>query len=259
MARGPSLIPQRVKNTGVDLLVAGLFLGGGVLALGYANKRFGILDKIIGGAGSLGFGIGQATGKGLSSIPQGLFSGLTGIDLSKANDIRKTVIGGGSVGQTSTPAAAASYTQDKDGKVTITDSQGNIIPTAYGDSGENQNFFASLITAIEKNPQATAEIGQADTRNLTSGKTFKTFTDLFKDIQAAPTGGATPKAPLDVAKIIKQAGQRLTAAQVQATNKKTPQRNLGFGGYGSAIVQESTLQALIAANAKRYPQYFKVA
>jgi len=29
MARGPSLIPQRVKNTGLDLTIAALLFGGG--------------------------------------------------------------------------------------------------------------------------------------------------------------------------------------------------------------------------------------
>ena len=248
MARGPSLIPQRVKNTGLDLTVAALLFGGGILAVGYLNKRFGILDKFVSGVGSLGFKIGEATAVGLGSIPTGLSTGARNFSIAQG--------GTGQIG--STWDIAVQNLKDNLGignKPTVNNS-GDIIPNAYGEeSGSNQvqGGFAQLITALEKNPQADT------TRNLVSGKTFETFSSLFKDIQAAPAGGATPKAPLDVAKIIKQAGQRLTAAQVQATSAKTPARNKGFGGFGSAELQETNLQALIAANMKRYPQFFKVA
>ena len=243
MARGPSLIPQRVKNTGLDLTIAALLFGGGILAVGYLNKRFGILDKFVGGVGSLGFKIGEATAVGLGSIPTGLAIGAKNFSIEQG--------GTGKIGSTWDIAV-----QNLKDNLGIGGSPNDALPNAYGEeSGSNQiqGEFAQLITAIEKNPQADT------TRNLVSGETFKTFSSLFKDIQAAPAGGATPKAPLNVAAIIKQAGQRLTAAQVQATSAKTPSRNKGFGGFGSAELQETTLQALIAANAKRYPQYFKVA
>ena len=266
MARGPSLIPQRVKNTGLDLVIAGLFLGGGILFLGFANKRFGILDKIVSGAGSLGFKVGEATGLGLKNIPQGLYSGVTGIDLSKAvpgflKQPAEQSFLNEPAGTTS--GIPASYKQDASGNITVKDASGNILPQAFGETGENQNFFAALITAIEKNPEATADIGGANTRTLVSGQTFKTFQDLFKGIQAAPAGGATPKKPLDVAKIIQQTGQRLSQSSTMAQNKKITnkygtQKGPAFGGFGSAVAQESTMQALIAANAKRYPQWFKV-
>ena len=248
MARGPSLIPQRVKNTGLDLTIAALLFGGGILAVGYLNKRFGILDKFVGGVGSLGFKIGEATSIGLGSIPVGIATGAKNFSVASG--------GTGQIG--STWDIAVQNLKDNLGIGEKKDNSGNIIPNAYGDTGNNtstqkQGGFAELITAIEKNTQADT------TRNLTSGQTFKTFQDLFKDIQAAPAGGATPKAPLNVAAIIKQAGQRLTAAQVQATSSKTPSRNKGFGGFGSAELQETNLQALIAANAKKYSKWFKVA
>src|SRR3990167_3533400 len=130
MARGPSLIPQRVKNTGIDLLVAGLFLGGGILALGFANKRFGILDKLVSGASSLGFKVGQATGSGLAQIPQGLYSGATGIDLSKAvPGFLKGAAASSFINDTSIPGGGSglSYKQGPDGKTVVTDANGNII------------------------------------------------------------------------------------------------------------------------------------
>ena len=244
MAR-QSLIPGRIKNTGVDLVIAAAFIGGGILAVGFLNKRFGILDKFVQGVGSLGFKVGEATAVGLGSIPKGLVTGAQnysvqaggtgklGFDLETAFQNLKDNLSGGTAKDTPP-----------------------LIPNAYGEeSGNNQKQggFSELITAIEKNPI------EDTTRNLASGETFKTFQSLFKDIQPATNISSTPKQALDVAKIIKQAGQRLTAAQVQATSAKTPQRNLGFGGFGTANRQETTLQALIAANAKRYPQYFKVA
>ena len=244
MAR-QSLIPGRVKNTGIDLVIAAAFIGGGILAVGFLNKRFGILDKFVQGVGSLGFKVGEATAVGLGSIPKGLVTGAQnysvqaggtgklGLDFQTAFQNLKDNLSGGT--SKDTPP---------------------LIPNAYGEeSGNNQKQggFSELITAIEKNPI------EDTTRNLASGETFKTFQSLFKDIQPATNISSTPKQALDVAKIIKQAGQRLTAAQVQATSAKTPQRNLGFGGFGTANRQETTLQALIAANAKRYPQYFKVA
>ena len=248
MARGPSLIPSRVKNTGIDLTIAALMFGGGILAVGYLNKRFGILDKFVGGVGSLGFKIGEATAVGLGSIPTGIATGARNFSVQAG--------GTGQIG--STWDIAVQNLKDNLGLGGSSNNDGSLIPNAYGDTGNNtstqtQGGFAELITAIEKNPTADT------TRNLVSGRTFQTFTDLFKDIQPAAQGGATPKAPLNVAAIIKQAGQRLTAAQVQATSAKTPSRNLGFGGFGSAELQETNLQALIAANAKKYSKWFKVA
>lgn len=248
MARGPSLIPQRVKNTGIDLLLAGLFLGGGILALGYANKRFGILNKLVSGSGSLGFKLGESVGVGLGSIPGGLFKG--------ASEASMQVGGTGKIGTT----LEIAIQNLKDNLSVGTAS--NPLPNAYGETSGNsqkQGGFAELITAIEKNPEATAQLGSASTRNLASGATFRTFTDLFKDIQPATGISSTPKQPLNVANIIQQAGQRLTQSQIRATTqKKTGTQNPQFGGFSSANTQESTLQALIAANAKRYPQYFKV-
>jgi hypothetical protein len=74
MARS-SLIPGRVKNTGIDLLVAGVLFGGSLIALSYANKKFGILNKLVGGAASLGLAVGQAVGVGVGSIPTGIGQG----------------------------------------------------------------------------------------------------------------------------------------------------------------------------------------
>lgn len=249
---GSSLIPARVKGTGMDLLLAGLFLGGGILALGYANKRFGILSKLISGAGTLGTSIGQSVGLGLTNIPKGLVEGTAAafnnagsedpLGLKKAYNDWLISVG-----------------LAKPGDVKIT---GGVIPNAYGDTGPNTNQggFAELITAIEKNPQATADIAGANTRTLASGAAFNSFTDLFKGIQPATNISSTPKQPLNIANIIQQAGQRLSAAQVRATTQKTNTTvNPQFGGFGSAVLQESTLQALIAANAKKYPQFFKVA
>ena len=190
-----------------------------------------------------------------------MYSGVTGIDLSKAvPGFLKAPAEQSFLNEPSRPASSgvpASYTQDASGNVTVKDASGNILPSAFGDTGENQNFFGALITAIEKN-QITDT-----TRNLTSGTTFRNFADIFKDIQAAPAGGATPKAPLNVASIIKQAGQRLSQTSTLAQNKKITNRygtqtGTIFGGFASSNAQETTLQALIAANAKRYPQYFKV-
>ena len=249
MARGPSLIPQRVKNTGLDLTIAALLFGGGVLAVGYLNKRFGILNKFVSGVGTLGFKVGEATAVGLGSIPTGLATGAKNFSVASG--------GTGQIGSTWDIAV-----QNLKDNLGIGGNPTNSInPNAYGEqqgNNQQQGGFAELITAIEKNPQATAQLGEANTRNLTSGRTFKTFQDLFKDIQPATSTSATTTKPLNVAAIIKQAGQRLTQAQVQASNAKTPSRNKGFGGYGTAETQESTLQALIAANMKRYPQFFKV-
>ena len=253
MAR-QSLIPGRVKNTGIDLVIAATFIGGGILAVGFLNKRFGILDKFVQGVGSLGFKIGEATAVGLGSIPKGLVTGAQnysvqaggtgklGLDFQTAYQNLKDNLSGGTAKE-----------------------QPGLIPNAYGDTGtpnnptnQTQGGFAELITAIEKNPF------EDTTRNLTSGTTFKNFSDLFKDIQAAPAGGATPKAPLNVADIIKQAGQRISQSSTLAQNKKivnqygTQTTKNPFGGFASANAQETTLQALIAANAKRYPQWFKV-
>ena len=251
MARGPSLIPQRVKNTGLDLTIAALLFGGGILAVGYLNKRFGILNKFVSGVGSLGFKIGEATAVGLGSIPVGLSTGAKEFSIKSG--------GTGQIG--STWEIAVQNLKDNLG-IGGTPDTGGIIPNAYGEqSGNNQvqGGFAELITAIEKNPFTDT------TRNLTSGTTFKNFSDLFKDIQPAPSGGATPKQPLNVANIIKQAGQRISQQSTLAQNKKiTNQYGIQttknpFGGFASANAQETTLQALIAANAKKYPQYFKVA
>ena len=251
MARGPSLIPQRVKNTGLDLTIAALLFGGGILAVGYLNKRFGILNKFVGGVGTLGFKIGEATAVGLGSIPTGLATGAKNFSIASG--------GTGQIG--STWDIAVQNLKDNLG-IGGNPDDGSIIPKAYGEqqgTDQKQGGFAELITAIEKNPQAIQQIGNGNTRNLTSGATFKTFSDLFKDIKPATSTSATTAKPLNVAAVIKQAGQRLTQAQVQASNAKTPSRNKGFGGYGTAETQESTLQALIAANMKRYPQFFKVA
>jgi hypothetical protein len=76
---GRSLIPGIVKGTGKDLLVAGLFLGGGILALGYANKHFGILNKLVSGAATVGSSLGQAVGGGLGSIPSGVGQGFLSV------------------------------------------------------------------------------------------------------------------------------------------------------------------------------------
>lgn len=243
-----SLIPARVKGTGKDLLLTGLFLGVGILALGYANKKFGIMNKLISGAGALGTGIGQSVGLGLTNIPKGLVTGATGafneagtmdpLGLKKAYNDWLISMG---------------LLKPEDARIT-----GGIIPNAYGDTGngtatQTQGGFAELITAIEKNAPV------ANKMDLVGGNAFKTFSDIFKDIQPTSKISSGPVKPLNVALILKQAGQRLTAAQVQATSAKTPQRNKGFGGFGSAERQETTLQALIAANAKRYPQWFRVA
>ena len=253
MAR-TSLIPQRVKNTGLDLLVAGLFLGGGILALGYANKRFGILNKLVSGAGSLGFKVGEATGLGLKSIPQGIIAGTLGIPPEVTNANLKSNL-------TLTPLPNDPLFGENGFFTNLGKSISNPTPDAYGqtpgETNQTQGGFAELITAIEKNPL------EDTTRNLTSETTFKNFTDLFKDIQAAPAGGATPKAPLNVASLIKQAGQRISQTSTLAQNKKITnkygtQTGTAFGGFATANTQETTLQALIAANAKRYPQYFKV-
>ena len=256
MAR-QSLIPGRVKNTGIDLVITAAFIGGGILAVGFLNKRFGILNKLVTGAGSLGFKVGEATGLGLKSIPQGIIAGTLGIPPEVTNANLKSNL-------TLTPLPNDPLFGENGVFTNLWKSinpgdknyPSDVIPKDYGEeSGNNQKQggFSELITAIEKNPI------EDTTRNLASGETFKTFQSLFKDIQPATNISSTPKQALDVAKIIKQAGQRLTAAQVQATSAKTPQRNLGFGGFGTANRQETTLQALIAANAKRYPQYFKVA
>ena len=247
MATRKSLIPQRVKNTGLDLTIAALMFGGGILAVGYLNKRFGILDKFVGGVGSLGFKIGEATAVGLGSIPTGLATGAKNFSIASG--------GTGQVG--STWEIAIQNLKDNLGL----GGNNDVIPKAYGDSSgtvQDQGTFAKLITAIEKNPY------EDTTRNLTSGATFANFTDIFRDIQAAPAGGATPKQPLNVADLIKQAGQRISQQSTLAQNKKitnqygTLTTKTPFGGFESANQQETTLQALIAANAKRYPQYFKV-
>ena len=137
-----------------------------------------------------------------------------------------------------------------------------IIPNAYGESQGNQEVqggFAELITAIEKNPQT------ASTRELTSGSAFRTFTDIFRNIQPATNISSTPKKPLNVADLIKQAGQRITQQSTIASTGKltntygTLTTKTPYGGYANANQQETTLQALIAANALKYPQFFKVA
>ena len=262
MARGPSLIPQRVKNTGIDLLTAGLFIGGSLVALSYINKRFGIINRFVGGAGSLGFGIGEAVGSGLKSIPQGLIKGTLGISEEQTNANLKSNL-------TLTPLpndplfGENGFFTNLGKSIGIGDGIGSgPIPNAYGEqSGNNQEQggFAQLITAIEKNPQT------ASTRDLVSGNAFKTFTDIFKDIQPSTNISSTPKQPLNVAEIIKQTGQRLSAQSTLAQNQKLVKQSgtftakQAFGGFASANQQETTLQALIAANAKKYPQWFKVA
>lgn len=249
MAR-QSLIPARVKGTGVDLVLAGVTFGAGILVLGFLNKRFGILDKFVGGVGSLGFKIGEATAVGLGSIPKGLVTGAANYSVAS-----------GGTGQLGLNFETALQNL-KDNLSGGTASKDGLIPNAYGDTGntstQKQGGFAELITAIEKNPF------EDTTRNLTSGTTFRNFTDIFKDIQAAPAGGATPKTPLNVADLIKQAGQRISQQSTLAQNKKITNQygtfttKTPFGGFTSANQQETTLQALIAANAKKYPQYFKV-
>lgn len=74
MAR-QSLIPGRVKNTGIDLLTAGVLFGGSLIVLEYANKKFGILDKFVKGAAALGTAVGQAVGQGVAAIPSNIGTG----------------------------------------------------------------------------------------------------------------------------------------------------------------------------------------
>ena len=249
MARN-SLIPQRVKNTGLDLLTAGLFIGGSLVALSFVNKRFGIIDRFVSGASGLGFGIGEAVGSGLKSIPQGLIKGTLGISAEQTQANLNS-----NLSLTPLPSDPLFGTEGFFTKLFKPQE-------AYGDTGtsstQKQGGFAELITAIEKNPF------EDTTRNLTSGRTFANFTDIFRDIQAAPAGGATPSQPLNVANLIKQAGQRISQQSTIAQTGKlknqygTLTTKTPFGGFASANQQETTLQALIAANAKKYPQYFKV-
>lgn len=74
MAR-QSLIPGRVKNTGIDLLLAGVIFGGAIIGLEYANKKFGILNKFVAGANALGTAVGQAVGQGVAAIPSNIGTG----------------------------------------------------------------------------------------------------------------------------------------------------------------------------------------
>ena len=252
MARGPSLIPQRVKNTGLDLTIAAILFGGGILAVGYLNKRFGILDKFVGGVGSLGFKIGEATSVGLGSIPKGIAEGARNYSIQAG--------GTGKIG--STWDIAVQNLKDNLG-IGGNNTGSGLIPSAYGDTGngattQEQGGFAELITAIEKNTPV------ASTRDLTSGAAFRTFSDIFKDIQPTSKISSGPVKPLNVAALIKTAGQRISAQSTLARNKKIKNqygtqttKNI-FGGFGTAEKQESTLQALIAANARKYPQFFKV-
>jgi len=123
-------------------------LGGGILAVGYLNKRFGILDKFVGGVGSLGFKIGEATAVGLGSIPTGLATGAKNFSIASG--------GTGQIG--STWDIAVQNLKDNLGLSKPSDE--SIIPNAYGETSGNsqeQGGFAELITALEKNTPVDAD------------------------------------------------------------------------------------------------------
>lgn len=78
MAR-ESLIPGRVKNTGIDLLIAAVLFGGAIILVQKGNSKFNILGKFVQGSTSLGSAIGQAVGSGIASIPTGVGQGAVSV------------------------------------------------------------------------------------------------------------------------------------------------------------------------------------
>lgn len=73
-----SLVPSRVKNTGIDLIIGAVLIGGAVLGVGFLNKRYNILGKFVSGSTNIGKAIGGAVGGGISAIPIGIGQGVSG-------------------------------------------------------------------------------------------------------------------------------------------------------------------------------------
>ena len=180
-----SLVPQRVKNTGIDLLIGAALIGGAVLLIGYGNKKFNILGKFVSGVTSIGQSVGQAVGAGVSSIPAGIGQGAASVFATGgvSNNLSRSSLG--LEPDTATcahipftnipiPGSQCSSTPKPQNTGQSTSQNAGLLPITPGEplAAATQQYTISLANLIQAVPSSASRFVQRDTGltfNLPSG------------------------------------------------------------------------------------------